>query len=173
MLAQSCPVLCDPMIYSPPDSSVHGIFQQEYWSGLPFPPSGDLPYPGIKPKSVTSSALAGGFFTPSTTWEVLLPNYDFRKVILDFLPDSSIGKESACNAGDPGWIPGLGRSTAEEIGYPLQYSWAFLVTQLVKNLPAVQETWVRFLGWEDLLEMRKATHFSILAWRTPWTVYSP
>ena len=70
MLAQSCPVLCDPMIYSPPDSSVHGIFQQEYWSGLPFPPSGDLPYPGIKPKSVTSSALAGGFFTPSTTWEV-------------------------------------------------------------------------------------------------------
>ena len=69
MHAQSCPVLCDPMNYSPPDSSVHGIFQQEYWSSLPFPPSGDLPYLGIKPKSFTSPALAVGFFTTSTTWE--------------------------------------------------------------------------------------------------------
>ena len=69
MHAQSCPVLCDPMNYSPPDSSVHEIFQQEYWSSLPFPPSGDLPYLGIKPKSFTSPALAGGFFTTSTTWE--------------------------------------------------------------------------------------------------------
>ena len=51
-------------------------------------------------------------------------------------PDSSVGKESACNAGDPGLIPGLGRSAGEGIGYPLQYSWASLVAQLVKNLPA-------------------------------------
>ena len=51
-------------------------------------------------------------------------------------------KESACNAGDPSLIPGLGRSTGEEIGYSLQYSWAFLVAQLVKNLPAMWETWV-------------------------------
>ena len=51
-------------------------------------------------------------------------------------------KESACNAGDPGSIPGLGKSPAEGIGYPLQYSWASLVTQLVRNLPAMQETWV-------------------------------
>ena len=57
-------------------------------------------------------------------------------------PDSSVGKESACNAGDPGSIPGLGRSTGEVIGYPLQYSWAFLVAQLVKNLHAMWETWV-------------------------------
>ena len=57
-------------------------------------------------------------------------------------PDSSVGKESACNAGDPGLIPGLGRFSGEEIGYPLQYSWASLVAQLVKNLPAMQETWV-------------------------------
>ena len=58
--------------------------------------------------------------------------------------DSSVGKESACNAGDPGSIPGSGRSTGEGIGYPLQYSWswAFLVAQLVKTLPAVQKTWV-------------------------------
>ena len=61
---------------------------------------------------------------------------------------SSAGKESACNAGDPGSIPGLGSSPEEGIGYPLQYSWASLVAQLVKNPPAMQETPVRFLGWE-------------------------
>ena len=73
-------------------------------------------------------------------------------------PDSSVGKESACNAGDPGSIPGLGRSTGEGIGYPLQYSWASLVAQLVKNLPTMRETWVRYLGWEDPLEKGKVTH---------------
>ena len=87
-------------------------------------------------------------------------------------PDSSVGKELACNAGDPGLIPGSGRSTGEEIGYPLQYSWASLVAKLVKNTPAVRETWVRSLGWEDPLEKGKATHSSILAWRIPWTVQS-
>ena len=84
-------------------------------------------------------------------------------------PDSSVGKESACNAGDPGLIPGLGRSLGEGMGYPLQYSWASLVAQLVKNPLAKQETWVRSLGWEDPLEKGKATHFSILGWRMPWT----
>ena len=78
-------------------------------------------------------------------------------------PDSSVGKNSACKAGDPGLIPGWGRSTEEGIGYPMQYSWAFLVAQLVKNLPAMWETWVRFLDWEDPLEKGKATHSSILA----------
>ena len=67
-------------------------------------------------------------------------------------PGSSAGKESACNAGDPGSIPGLGRSTGEGIGYSLQYSWSSLVTQLVKNPPAIWETWVQSLGWEDPLE---------------------
>jgi len=85
-------------------------------------------------------------------------------------PDSSTGKESTCNAGDPGWIPGLRRSPGEGIGYPLQYSWASLVAQLVKNLPAMWETWVQSLGWEDPLKKGKATHSSILAWRIPWTV---
>ena len=78
-------------------------------------------------------------------------------------PSSSADKESACNAGDPSLIPGLRRSTGEGIGYPLQYSWASLVAQLVKNPPAMQETWVRSLGWEDPLEKGKATHSSILA----------
>ena len=57
-------------------------------------------------------------------------------------PDSSAGKESSCNAGDPGLIPGLGRCPGEGIGYPLQYSWASLVVQVVKNLPEMRETWV-------------------------------
>ena len=57
-------------------------------------------------------------------------------------PDSSVGKESTCNTEDPGSIPGSGRSAGDGIGYPLQYSWASLVAQLVKNLPAMQETWV-------------------------------
>ena len=85
-------------------------------------------------------------------------------------PDSSVGKESACNAGDPSLIPGSGRSAGEGIDYPLQYSWASLVAQLVKNLPAMQETWVRSLGWDDSLEKGKAAHSSILAWRIPWTL---
>ena len=128
-------------------------------------------------------------------------------------PDSSVGKESACNAGGLSSIPELGRSTGEGIGYPLQYCWASLVVQLVKNpkntgnsqnlvaktpnnpifklarslnrhfskewasliaqlvknLPAIWETWVLSLGWEDPLEKGKATHSSILAWRTAWT----
>ena len=87
-----------------------------------------------------------------------------------FTADSSVGKESTCNAGDPNLIPGLGRSTGEGIGYPFQYSWASLVAQLIKNLPAMQETWVHSLGWENPLEKGKATHFSILAWRILWTV---
>ena len=62
-------------------------------------------------------------------------------------------------------IPGSGSSTGEGIGYPLQYSWASLVVQLVKNPPAMWETWVLSLGWEDPLEKGKATHSSILAWR--------
>ena len=69
--------------------------------------------------------------------------------------DSSVGKESACKAGDSSLIPGLGRSAGEGIGYPFQYSWAFLMAQLVKNPPAMWETWVQSLGWEDPLEKGK------------------
>ena len=87
-------------------------------------------------------------------------------------PCTSAGKESACNMGDLGSIPGLGRSPGEGIGYPLRDSWASFVAQLVKNPPAMQETWVRSLGWEDLLEKGKATHSSILAWRIPWAAKS-
>ena len=82
-------------------------------------------------------------------------------------PPSSVGKESGYNAGDSGSIPGSGRSTGERIGYPVRYSWAPLVTQLVKNLPAMWETWARSLSWEDPLKKGKSTHSSILAWRIP------
>ena len=80
-------------------------------------------------------------------------------------PNSSVGKESACNAGDPSSILGSGRSAGgrsagEGIGYPLQDSWASVVAQLVKNLPAVRGTWVWSLGWEDPLHKGKATHSS-------------
>ena len=64
-------------------------------------------------------------------------------------------------------IPGVGRSPGEGIGYPLQYSWASLVAQVVRNLPAMQETWVLSLGWEDPLEEDMATHSNILVWRIP------
>ena len=75
---------------------------------------------------------------------MILPLYTY--------PDGSVGKEFTCNAGDSGSIPGSGRSTGEGIGYPLQHSWASLVAQLVKNLPAMQEILVQFLGQEDPLE---------------------
>ena len=79
-------------------------------------------------------------------------------------PGSSAGKESACNAGDPGSIPGLGSSPGQGIGYPPQYSRASMVAQMVKNLPAMPETWVRSLDWEDPLKEGMATPASILAW---------
>ena len=85
-------------------------------------------------------------------------------------PGGSEVKASAWNAGDPGSIPESGRSPGEGKGYLLQYSWASLVAQLVKNLPAMWETWVLSLGWEDPLEKGKATHSRISAWRMPWTV---
>ena len=81
--------------------------------------------------------------------------------------DSSFGKESTCNAGDPGSIPVSGISAGEGIGSPLQSS---LVSQLVENQSAMLRTRVWSLGWEDTLENGKTT-YSIKAWRIPWTVY--
>ena len=85
-------------------------------------------------------------------------------------PGGSVSNETACNAGDVGSIPGWGRSPGKGNGYPLQYSWASLVAQLVKNPPSMWETWVRSLGGEDPLEKGMANHSSIVAWRIPWTV---
>ena len=94
-----------------------------------------------------------------------------HKEKVDF-PDNSVGKESTYNAGDLSSIPGSGRYTGEGIGYLFQYSWASFVTQLVKNLPGMWETWVRSLGWRDPLEKGKTTHYSILPWKVPWAIQS-
>ena len=97
------------------------------------------------------------YYTCSISLKVVLSRVNFR-VYAHQLYFSGILMNnglSACNAGDPSLIPGLGRSAGEGIGYPLQYSWASLVAQLIKNLPTMQETWVRSLGWEDLLRRER------------------
>ena len=113
-----------------------GFPRQEYWSGLSFPPPGNHPDPDVEP---VSPVLAGGFFTTESPGKLQSQGWNY------YLGASLIAqlvKEFSCKAGDPGSIPGLGRSTGEGIGYPLQYYWASLVAQLVKNLPAMWETWV-------------------------------
>ena len=95
-------------------------------------------------------------------------------MLLAGFPGSSADKESTCNAGNPSLIPGLGKHPREWIGYPLLYSWVFLVAQMVKNSSAMWETWVWSCGFEpgfsreNPLEEGMATHSSILAWRIPW-----
>ena len=109
-------------------------------------------------KASNSCWTKGGFLRSPTAFR--------GQSFTEGFPCGSDGKESTCNAGDPGSIPGLGRSPGEGKGCPLQYSWASLVAQLVKNLPAMWETWVRSLGSEDPLEKGKAAHSSILG--LPW-----
>ena len=163
-------------------SSIHGIFQGGVLNELPFPPPGDLPNPGNKPESPVSPVWQADSLSLSHQRSpimcvciyvcVYIYTHAYTYICMyiyiytDF-PGSSDGKESACNAGDPGSIPGLGRSRGEGTGYPLQCSWAFLVSQLVKNLPAMQDTWVQSLVWEDPLEEGMATHSSNPAWRIP------
>ena len=120
-----------------------------------------------------STKFQVAYFELSYSWVRKIPRRRERlptPVFLGF-PCGSAGKESSCSARDLCLIPGLGRSPGEGKGYPLQYSWVSPVVQLVKNLPEMQETPVRFLGWEDLLEKGTATHSSMLAWRIPWTTF--
>ena len=90
-------------------------------------------------------------YTVCIFWKISTYHLHHLQISSPF-PDSSVGKESTCNAGDPSLTPGPGKSAWVGIGYPLQYSWASCVAQLVKNLPAVWDTWVWSLGWEDPLE---------------------
>ena len=161
-VVQSCLTLCNPMDCSLPGSSVHGDS------------------PG-KNTGVGSHFFLQIFLTQGLNLRLLHCRWIlyrwatckacFPYWLYQFLsfPDSWVGKASACNAGDPGSIPGSGRSAGEGIGYPLQHSWASLVAQLVKNTDSMQKTWVWSLGWEDLLEKGKATYSSTLAWKIPWT----
>ena len=113
------PTVCNPMDYLLP-----------YWNGLPCPPPGDLPHPGIKLISLTSPPWADRFFTPSASWEALLYAimYSVYNICIMYsvytkgFPRSSDGEESACNTGDLGSIPGLGRSPGGGHGHPLLYS---------------------------------------------------
>ena len=82
-------------------------------------------------------------------------------------PGSPTDKESACNVGESGLIPGSGRSPEEGISYPLQYFGASLRAQMVKNPPAMWEMWVQSLAWEDPLEEGMVTCSNTLAWRIP------
>ena len=112
-VSQLCPTLCNPM-----DCSLPGSSRQKYWSGLPFPSPGDIPNPGIKPRShaLQADALLSRL---QLAYLVIIDTY---KWIYMGFPGGSHGKESACNAGDLGSIPGLGRSPGEGNSYPLQCS---------------------------------------------------
>ena len=112
--------------------------------------------------------LLGHIISLCITFKILLKIFDVQKICIQLIyttwwiwrqiyfqegfPGSSAGKESACNAEDPSLIPELGSSPGEGIGYPRQYSWATLVAQMVKNLPAMCETWVWFLSWKAPLK---------------------
>ena len=116
-----------------------GFPRQEYWSGLPFP------FPGIfLTQGLNREALYGKVSQIYVCTHTQTHTYTHIH-----FPGTSDGKESACNVGDPIWIPGLGRSPGKWIGYLLQYPWASLLTQTVKNFRAMREIWVPFLGWED------------------------
>ena len=87
-------------------------------------------------------------------------------------PSSTAGKESASNAGDPDSIPGLGRSPGEGVGYPLQYTWASYVVQLLRESTCNVGNPGSISGLGRCSGAGKSTHSSILAWRIPWTVSS-
>ena len=100
-----------------------------------------------------------------SSWKITRSKWQFpllNMTTYQGFPDTSVGKKFSWSSGDFGLIPRSGRSLGEEIVYPHQYSWASLVAQPVKNLAAMQETWVRPLGWEDPLEKGTAAHSSIL-----------
>ena len=104
---------------------------------------------GLIPVGLEKPEEGGLFSFAYLKKHTLLPT----KMIGVGFPDSSVGRESVCNAGDPGSIPRLGRSTGKGLGYPPQYSWASLWAQLVKNLPAMQETW--FYPWVGKIPWRR------------------
>ena len=93
--------------------------------------------------------------------------YSFLMYVFWGFPCSSAGKESTCNIGEPSLIPGLGRSAGEGLGHPLQYFWASLVVQVVKNAPAMWETW--FNHWVGMIPWRREWLPTPVSWRILWT----
>ena len=141
------------MDYSPPGSSVHGFSRQGYWSGLLFPPPGDLPDPAIEPVSPMSPALQVGSLQTEPPGKPKLAN---ERHSVNTCELKATGTEKPEMLLHPG-------QKSEHFEKDMGLLWASFVAQLVKNLPAVQETCVRSLGWEDPLEKGKATHSSVLA----------
>ena len=133
-VARLCPTLCDPLDCSPPGFSSMGFLRQEYWSGCHFLLQGIVPTQNRTCISCVS-CIADGFFTQ----------------------DSLSGKPDSVNR-HIYWV----RSQPLYLSMTMPLIWASLVAQLVKNLPAIQETWVQSLGWEDPLEKEMATHSSTL-----------
>ena len=156
LVTKSCPTLVTPWTTACQVPLSMGFPRQEYWSGLPFPSPGDPPHPGIEPKS---PALAGRFFTPESPWKILVHEWVYMRT---YVPVCSV------------WLLVI-------TPFHFSLSWKAylkkskryrnsLVTQRLKHLPARRETRVQSLGREDPLEKEMATHFSILAWKIPWTV---
>ena len=178
MGAQLCLTLCDSMDWCPPGSSVHGSSQARILEWVASSSSTDFSFKANSQTLFQSGCTILHFNQQCLSDTISLSFPPALGVTVFYLthsdrwgfPHPSVGKESACNTGDSGLIPGLGRSSGEGIDYPLQYFWASLMAPLVKNPPAMWETWVRSLGWEDPLEKGKATHSGILAWRIPWTM---
>ena len=149
LVARSCPTLCDTLDCSPPGSSVHGIFSGKNTGvGCPFLLREIFPTQGLNLhllrllhcRQILYLVTMTLDLTVTLNFPEISPSSWFPLPPRQGFPGSSVGKESTCNAGDTSSLPGLGRSTGEGIGYPLQYSCASLVVQLVKSLPAMWET---------------------------------
>ena len=133
-----------------------GFSRQEFWNGLPCPPSGDLPDPGVEGASLTSPALAGGIFTTSITWEArfsLEPTSSLH-------PHDSVLMRALCR--------NRRQNAAGAFCPKLEVTEDFPGCSVVKNPPTKQETRVRPLSQEDSLEKEMATHSNILSWEIPW-----
>ena len=147
---QLCLSLCKPIGCIPPGSSVHGILQVRILEWVAVPSSRG----SSQLRDLKSPALAGGFFTTSTTWEAY--NVNWKIFLKNKISESSKKAKLECAANWQLFIKCL------------HCTWTSLVAQMVKNLPAMRETRVQSLGWEDSLEKVMATHSSILAWEIPW-----
>ena len=147
LVVKLCLTLATPWTVARQAPLFMGFLRQECWSGLPFPSPGDLPHPETEP---TSPALVGRFFTAeppgkcSPLWKYMC----------------SQTHTYACTHA---------RAHTHTHTHIYIYAWASLMAQMVKNLPAMQETWVRFLDWKDPLEKRMVTHSGIIVWRVSWT----
>ena len=187
----SCTTLCSPVDCSLPGSSVHGIFQARILDRVVI----SFPRVSSPPRDRTYiSCIAGRFFITEPPGKPLAVMLDLRNPMSPQAWPVNALQQTLAACALLGGVSGTQLRGTIIISvfllprlflniwsfdyfttftyYSLQYSWAFLVTQLVKNLPAMWETWVHSLGCEDPLEKGKATHSSILSQRIPWTVLS-